>query len=132
MYVGVALSDDLCRLHRRLLGEAIEHAHMTMQQASAEAEISQAQFTRQLQGIEGSLKRLWMLPLTFWQWYGLVLVSHFGLPPLAQRAARAAFAWFAVRRMRRGSFTMLPMTEEQLPVTRPVTLPIGRQKRKAG
>ncbi len=112
--ICIAVSDDVRRQHETMLRNALEHAHLTMQQASAEAEINQAQFTRQIQGLEGSLKRLWMLPPVFWQWYALELLAFYGLPTLVQRAARAAFGWFALKRMRRGSLSVLhPINHER-------------------
>jgi hypothetical protein len=96
LFVGVALSSDQQRRHEHIYRRAITRSGQTIQQAAAEAEISQPQFTRQLQGLEGTLKRLHMQPVAFWQWYALELLNEFGLPKEVENANR-------VQRMVRGA-----------------------------
>jgi hypothetical protein len=97
----VAFNDGVRRRHARLLREAIRLAGLTMTRASQEAELDQAQFTRQAEMHEGSLKRLAMLPSAFWQWYAVVLAAEFGMPIEAQRAAKLALASVGRKRMAR-------------------------------
>jgi hypothetical protein len=100
-FVGVALTDEMRRRHERVLRRALELSGATMQQAAQEAGIDKAQFTRQIQLIEGSLKRLAMQPVAFWQWYAVVLTEAFGLPSEAKRAARLALAIMGRKHMAR-------------------------------
>jgi fructoselysine-6-P-deglycase FrlB-like protein len=88
LLVGVALSDELRRLHERLVRDALRLSGATMLSASQEAEINQAQFTKQIQMLEGTHKRLAMQPVEFWQWYAVALADAFGMPRELRRAAR--------------------------------------------
>jgi hypothetical protein len=87
-FFGVALTDALRRRHERALREAVRLSGSTMLRAAQEAEIDQAQLTRQFQLVEGSHKRLAMQPRKFWQWYAVTLTAEFGLPIETKRAAR--------------------------------------------
>jgi hypothetical protein len=115
-FFGVALTDELRRRHERALRDAIHLSGSTMLQASQEAEIDQAQFTRQIQLLEGSHKRLAMQPRAFWRWYAVTLTSEFGLPTEAKRAARLALAAI-------GRKHMAPMA---LPATVRLELPLAK------
>lgn len=95
---AVTFSDDLRRTHQRLLRDAIQLSKMTMLRASQEAEIDHAQFRRQVEMLEGSHKRLAMLPPEFWSWYGCLLVQQFGLPPEMRRSARLVLALIGRKR----------------------------------
>jgi hypothetical protein len=86
--VSVCLTADLQRRHERVLRNAISKSGQTMLQAAQEAEIDKGQFTRQIQMIEGSHKRLAMQPIAFWQWLAVEIVSEFGLPKELETAAR--------------------------------------------
>jgi hypothetical protein len=97
----VVLSDDLRRTHERALRTAIQLSGSTMRLAAQEAEIDQAQFTRQIQLAEGSLKRLAMQPKRFWQWYAVALAQEFGIPVEARRAGKLAVAALGRKRMAR-------------------------------
>lgn len=77
---AVVLTADLQRRHESVIRKAITKSGQTMLQASQEAEIGQGQFTRQIQMLEGSLKRLAMQPQAFWQWWAVEIVNEFGLP----------------------------------------------------
>jgi hypothetical protein len=69
-----------------------------MLRAAQEAEIDQAQLTRQFQLVEGSHKRLAMQPRAFWQWYAVTLTAEFGLPIETKRAARLRAATLGAAR----------------------------------
>ena len=86
--VTVCLTPDLQRRHERVLRNAIAKSGQTMLQASQEAEIDKGQFTRQIQMLEGSHKRLAMQPIAFWQWLAVEIVQEFGLPSELHAAAR--------------------------------------------
>lgn len=77
---AVVLTDDLRRQHTRALRDAIQRSGSTMLRAAQEAEIDQSQFTRQVDMLEGTHKRLAMQPVAFWQWYALALFAAFGPP----------------------------------------------------
>lgn len=96
----IPVTDDLRRTHEQLLRNALRHANLTIDQASREAEINRAQFTRQLQAIEGSLKRLQMLPADFWRYWALELLGYYGLPKLVRRAIRVGLAIVGLRQAR--------------------------------
>jgi len=112
VFLGAALTAELQRRHERVLRAAIAKSGQTILQAAQEAEIGQPQFTRQLQGLEGTLKRLQMQPAAFWQWFAVELAQEFGLPEEVETAAR-------LKRMAKMSYT------------RTVTLPLG-QKEQVG
>ncbi len=78
--VGVMLTADLQRRHETVLRTAITKAGLSMKEAAAEADLDKGQFTRQLQMLEGSFKRLAMQPVAFWQWYAVAIAKEFGLP----------------------------------------------------
>ena len=84
----VCLTSDLQRRHERVLRAAISKSGQTMLQASQEAEIDKAQFTRQIQMLEGSHKRLVMQPVAFWQWLAVEIAAEFGLPRELETAGR--------------------------------------------
>ncbi len=88
LIVAVCLTTDLQRRHEKILREAIAKSGQTMLQASQEAEIDKGQFTRQIQMIEGSHKRLAMQPVAFWQWLAVAIVAEFGLPQELETAGR--------------------------------------------
>lgn len=88
MILAMAFSPDTQRRHERILRRAIVRSVETMQRASQEAEIDKAQFTRQVQMLEGSHKRLAMLPDDFWRWYAVEIASEFGLPAELDTARR--------------------------------------------
>lgn len=98
---AVAFSDDLRRRHERILRDAFRMANLTISQASQEAEIDQAQLTRQLGMQEGTHKRLVMQPVAFWQWLAVAIAKEFGLPAELERAARLERATKARKRMAR-------------------------------
>src|SRR6185436_15716571 len=99
--VLVTLSDDHRRRIAMAIRDAIRLSNQTMRQAAQEAEIDQAQFQRQIEMAEGTLKRLAMQPEAFWQWFGITLSQSFGLPVEAQRAAKLAFATRGLKRQAR-------------------------------
>jgi hypothetical protein len=72
--------------------DAIQLSKQTMRQAAQEAEIDQAQFQRQIEMAEGSLKRLAMQPASFWQWLGVTIAAEFGIPAEVEQATRLARA----------------------------------------
>lgn len=121
--VGATVSEDDRRRHEQAIRNAIRLAGMTMLRAAQEAEIDQAQLTRQIRLVEGTLKRLAMQPRAFWQWYAIELMSAFGLPAEARRAMRLALASVGLHRMARMS---LPSTHQT------VTLPLGGKKAQVG
>ncbi len=86
--LAMAFCPDTARRHERILRTAIAKSGQTVQQAAAEAEISQAQFTKQLQLLEGSHKRLAMQPVEFWRWYAVEITREFGLPEELETAGR--------------------------------------------
>ena len=90
--LAVVIGPDAQRRHERILRNAIAKAGQPVLQAAQEADISQAQFTRQLQMLEGSHKRLAMQPVEFWQWYGLAILQEFGLPKEVETAGRVKAA----------------------------------------
>jgi len=99
--VLVTLSDDRRRRIAMALRDAIRLSNQTMRQAAQEAEMDQAQFQRQIEMTEGTLKRLAMQPEAFWQWLGVTVSAEFGLPVEAQRAAKLAFATRGLKRQAR-------------------------------
>lgn len=90
----VALTDARRRRHEAILREAVEKSELrTMDRASQEAEINPSQFARQVAMVEGSHKRLVMLPDTFWQWYAVAIAKVHGVPKeirIGRRLERAA------------------------------------------
>jgi hypothetical protein len=118
--VGVVLTDELRRLHERLVRDAVQRSGATMLSAAQEAEIDQAQFTRQIQLLEGSHKRLAMQPRAFWQWYALAIVNAFGLPREARRAVSLELAALGRKRMSRME------ARADAPLTTSVQLPLSR------
>lgn len=59
-----------------------------------------AQFERQCKGIGHiSLTRMFHLPPRFWGYYGLFLVSHYGIPKEIRKAARVTIAVVGLRKM---------------------------------
>ena len=88
MFLAVALGPDAQRRHERILRAAIAKSGQTMLQAAQEAEIDKGQFTRQVQLIEGSHKRLAMQPDEFWQWFAVEITREFGLPAELETATR--------------------------------------------
>lgn len=107
----MVLSDDRRRRIARVLRDAVTSSKQSMGQAAREAEIDQAQFTRQIDLIEGTLKRLAMQPDAFWQWLAVAIAGEFGMPRDAERAARLAMASFGLKRMARAS--ALPVLAEK-------------------
>lgn len=101
--VGVTLTEAQRRRVSGVLREAIALSKQTMLRASQEAEINQAQFTRQIDLIDGSLKRLAMQPDAFWQWLAVAIAREFGMPSEAKRAARLALATVGLKRMARAN-----------------------------
>jgi hypothetical protein len=97
--MGVALTEEVRRLHERILRDAVRLSGGTMLSAAQEAEIDQAQFTRQVQLLEGSHKRLAMQPRAFWQWYAVAIVNALGLPRDVRRAAHLQLAALGRKRM---------------------------------
>lgn len=99
----VVLSDDRRRRVSRVMRDAVVLSKQTMRQAAQEAEIDQAQFTKQIELTEGSLKRLAMQPDAFWQWLAVTITGEFGMPTEAKRAARLALASLCLKRMARAA-----------------------------
>lgn len=99
--LGVVLSEARSRRITGTVRAAIRLSDSTMRQAAQEAEIDQAQFQRQIELVEGSLKRLGMQRDEFWQWWAVTIAEEFGMPRVAQRAARMALASAWRRRMAR-------------------------------
>lgn len=99
--IGVLLCDARSRRITATIRDAIRLSDSTMRQAAQEAEIDQAQFQRQIELVEGSLKRLGMQRDAFWQWWAVMIAEEFGMPRIAQRAARMALASAGRRRMAR-------------------------------
>lgn len=112
--ITATISDDDRRRHEQAIRNAIRLAGMTMLQAAQEAGIDQAQFTKQIQLIEGSLKRLAMQPKAFWRWYAIELSAAFGMPTEAKRSMRLALATMGTKRTVR------------------MQLPLGRQEERVG
>ncbi len=105
--VGVTLTDARRRRVARALRTAVALSQQSMLRASQEAEISQAQFTRQIDLDEGTLRRLAMQPDAFWQWLSVTICEEFGMPSEAKRAARVALATLGLKRMARMSAPVL-------------------------
>lgn len=99
----IALSDDRRRRVARVMRDAVVLSKQTMRQAAQEADVDQAQFTRQIELSEGTLKRLAMQPDAFWQWLAVTIAAEFGMPAEAKRAARLALASFGLKRMARAA-----------------------------
>ncbi len=117
MYVGlcggcVALTDARRRRVARMFREALDASQPTMLRAAQDAEIDQAQFTRQIDLEAGTLRRLAMQPDAFWQWLAVAIMDEFGMPAKAKRAARLALATFGLKRMARMSAPALPQKEQ--------------------
>jgi len=106
-----ALTDETRRTHERILREAIARAGQTLDQAAREADIDPKQFTRQLQLVEGSHKRLAMQPKAFWQWLAVGLADTFGLPQEVKQAYRLHRRARSFKRMAR--MTMAPQQRER-------------------
>ncbi len=100
---GAVLTDVRRRRVSRVLRDAIALSQQTMLRAAQEAEIDQAQFTRQIDLEAGALKRLAMQPDAFWQWLSVTIAAEFGMPAEAKRAARLALASVGLKRMARMS-----------------------------
>ena len=93
LIVAVVLTGDLRLTHERLLRNALAKSGSSPLRAAQEAEMDKGQFTRTIQMIEGSHKRLAMQPREFWQWYAVEIAAAFGLPAeldTAKRLERAA------------------------------------------
>ena len=88
LFLAVCIGPDAHRRHERILRAAIAKSGQTMLQAAQEAEIDKGQFTRQIQLVEGSHKRLAMQPKEFWQWFAVEIAREFGLPAELETAAR--------------------------------------------
>jgi hypothetical protein len=99
--VTVTFTDERRRRIAEMLRDAIRLSKQTMSQASQEAEIDQAQFQRQIEMTEGSLKRLAMQPDACWQWLGVSIAAQFGIPEDAKRALLLEQASTGVKRMQR-------------------------------
>jgi hypothetical protein len=93
---AVTLDDERRRQIVRVFRDAITLSKQTMRMASQEAEIDQAQFQRQIEMEQGSLKRLAMQPDTFWQWLAVTIAAEFGVPMEVEHGARLAHARAAV------------------------------------
>jgi hypothetical protein len=85
-----------------LVLEALRLADISQEKAAEWMEINKAQLHRQLHG-EGhlSLRRLAMLPGSFWSWYGVLILDKYPLPREVQRAARLVFGLIGKKRMAR-------------------------------
>ncbi len=81
MFVVVAVDDRTKRAHIDRLRRAIELAGLTEQQACAEMEITQAQWSQQCQG-HGHLSytRLVRLPPEVLSWLAVLTARDYGLP----------------------------------------------------
>ena len=88
MFLAVVIGPDVQRRHERILRNAIARSGSTVLRAAQEAEIGHPQFTRQIQLIEGSHKRLAMQPVEFWQWFAVEITREFGLPAELETAGR--------------------------------------------
>jgi hypothetical protein len=98
----LTLDPVILRMHVELLREAMDFAGLSEEKSCLWQEVDDAQFRRQCQGVGHiSLTRLMKLPVTFWSWYGLLLVTKFGLPKEVRRAARVTVAVFGMKRMAR-------------------------------
>jgi hypothetical protein len=88
LVVAVVLTSDLRLTHERILRNALAKSGSTVLRAAQEAEMDKGQFTRTIQLIEGSHKRLAMQPVEFWQWFAVEIAAEFGLPAELQTATR--------------------------------------------
>ena len=73
--------------------DALLDARLSRQDAAAALGISEPQLSRALADVPGAnihLKRIANLPPAFHQWYGLRLLTRFGLPAQYEQMARAA------------------------------------------
>lgn len=99
LLIAVAFSADARRRHERILRNALIRSGSTVLQGAQEAEIGHPQFTRQLQMLEGSHKRLAMQPDAFWQWFAVEIVREFGIPAEVRAARRLHRAARSVAKM---------------------------------
>lgn len=79
---------------------ALSMSDLTLEKAALWMGQDRAHLHRQLSG-DGhlSLARMAQLPVTFWMWFGLLLVEEYGLPKEAQRAARVALTVLGRKKM---------------------------------
>lgn len=84
----VALTDERRRRFARMFRATTKHADMTLAQAAGEADRDVGQFTRQIDGQEGSLPTLERQTDEWWRWLGVVIADEFGLPRAVRRAAQ--------------------------------------------
>lgn len=98
----LTLDPVILRMHVELLREAAEFAGLSEEKFCLWQEVDDAQWRRQCHGIGHiSLSRLMNLPVSFWSWYGLLLVTKFGLPKEVRRVARVTVAVFGMKKMAR-------------------------------
>lgn len=90
--LGVVLTADRSRRCETVLRTAMARSTGSLKASAIEAEIESPQFTRQLQGVEGSLHRLYRQPDAFWQWLAIAIVAEFGVPAELQHAQSLAAA----------------------------------------
>lgn len=88
IFFAVVIGPDAQRRHERILRNAIAKSGQTMLQAAQEAETDKGQFTRTIQLIEGSHKKLAMQPDEFWRWFAVEIAREFGIPAELETATR--------------------------------------------
>lgn len=100
---AVAIDPDVLRIHIARVREAAARCGIDSEEKLAlHLEMDRGQLHRQLNG-DGhlSLTRLMKLPKAFWQHYGVLVASDYGMPPEFQRAAKLAFGLIGRKRQLR-------------------------------
>lgn len=97
-----------------LIREALRHADLSLRKAALWMEMDESLLERQLKG-DGHLshKRLLMLPLGFWQWFGLLQAERYGLPREVKRAVPLTMVMLARKRMARVTLKMKQELKER-------------------
>jgi hypothetical protein len=97
--IAPAVDPHILKLHADRIKTALRYADISPTKAALWMSIDPRQFDRQLNG-EGhiSYTRLVMLPVLFWQWFGLLIVVQVGLPLVIRKSARLALTFMGFRK----------------------------------
>lgn len=90
-------------LHQRfvsILLEANRRYGMSVEKMAVWLDVDVRQLRRQLEG-EGNISftRMMQLPVGWWGWFAIGILTEFGIPRELRRAARVSVAIFAEKRM---------------------------------
>lgn len=85
----VTVDPRVLQLHAKVIKDALRQADIGVTKAAIYMDVDARQFARQLEG-DGhiSYTRLVKLPLGFWQWLVVGLLTEVGIPTSVSRAAR--------------------------------------------